>query len=69
MTSHDKILKWLNYSGVNGAFVASQLYGEKSAANTAKLNNKAKGNQGRSFSEQEWDTLVTIYREFLAAIQ
>ena len=60
---------FLTSNAVNGAWVAEQLYADRTPASRAKLMNKVTGRQGRRFSDQEIQRLTSIRERFLEQLR
>ena len=59
------VAAFLEYEGVNKAFIAERLYGKRGPIWTSKLRRKHLGIEGRSFTDAEIDRLMEIRKEFL----
>ncbi|WP_460912059.1 hypothetical protein [Spirosoma areae] len=58
------IAAFLDFEGINKAYIAEQLYGKRGPTWTSKLRRKHLGIEGRSFTDAEIDRLMQIRKEF-----
>lgn len=64
-TARQIVTEFLNFDGVNKAYVAEQLFGSRGKSSTSRLRKKHLGIENRHFTDAEIDRLLEIRKEFL----